>query len=49
MLLPPLSDSVAGVPPTSIPAVGENSAEVLASLGYSDVEIQQLSKAWWAR
>lgn len=49
MLLPPLADSVAGVPPTSIPAVGENSAEVLASLGYSAVEIRQLSEAWWPR
>ena len=49
MLLPPLADSVAGAPPTSIPATGENSAEVLASLGYSDLEIQKLSEAWSAR
>jgi itaconate CoA-transferase len=49
MLLPPLADSIAGAPSTSIPAVGENSAEVLASLGYSDVEIRQLSEAWWPR
>ena len=46
MLLPPLSDSVAGARPTSIPAVGEDSAEVLAALGYSDEEIKRLSEAW---
>ena len=49
MLQPPLSDSVASAPPTSIPAVGENSAEVLAALGYTDIEIQQLSEAWRPR
>jgi formyl-CoA transferase len=49
MLQPPLSESVAGAPPTAIPSVGENSAEVLASLGYSDAEIEQLAEAWSPR
>lgn len=49
MLLPPLADSVASAPPKSIPAFGSDSAEVLASLGYSEAEVERLCEAWSAR
>lgn len=46
MLLPPLADSVASAAPKSIPALGADSAEVLASLGYSAAEVERLCTAW---
>jgi crotonobetainyl-CoA:carnitine CoA-transferase CaiB-like acyl-CoA transferase len=49
MLLPPLADSVASAAPKSIPALGADSAHVLASLGYSAAEVERLCTAWSAR
>lgn len=49
MLLPPLADSVAGAGPKSIPALGADSAEVLASLGFSPAEVKRLCTAWSAQ
>jgi hypothetical protein len=46
MLLPPLADSVAGATPTSIPALGEDSGRVFASLGYSSAEVERLCEVW---
>lgn len=49
MLLPPLADSVASAAPKSIPALGADTPDVLASLGYSAAEVERLCTAWSAQ